>query len=177
MALLNRFLAVLLGLALLAAGALLLAETVAAAAGQPPLLVDRGYLDGQLSELRWTDLPVDVTIAALLGLGALLLLLQLIPRPPESLPLGELHGRRAEIDRKSIASVLATRAEDDPEVLHAKAKVNRRTATVSAKAMPGADTRTVRDRLVDMVEDTTQSFQLARRLRPWVSVQRSRERS
>jgi hypothetical protein len=177
MAVVNRLLALLLGLALLAAGAVLVVETVAATTGTQVLPIDRGALDSRLSDLQWTDFPVDVTIGVLLGLGALFLLLQLVPRPPDSLPPAAVNGREAEIERKSVATVLAQRASDDPEVLRAKAKIKRRAAHVSAKAQPGADTRTVRDRLVEMVDDTLQPLQLRRRLRPRVSVQRSRERT
>jgi hypothetical protein len=177
MAVLNRLLALLLGLALMAAGALLVVETVAAAVGARVLPIDRGALDSRLADLRWTDFPVDVTLGVLLGLGALFLLLQLIPRAPQSLPLAPVNGRPAEIERRSLASVLASRVGDDPQVLRAKAKVKRRSASISARAQPGADTRAVRDRLAETVDDTLQPIQLARRLRPRVSVQRSRERT
>lgn len=177
MAVVNRLLMVLLGLALAAAGALLVAETVVAALGQPPLLIDRSLADSTAAELSWTDTPVDITIAVLIGLGALLLLLQLVPRQPDALPLRAGQGREAEVERRPLAGLLAARANNDREVLSAKAKVTKRAAAVSVKAQPGTDVRGLRERLGRMVSDSLEPLELARPLRTKVSVSRSRERS
>lgn len=177
MAIVNRVLTLLLGLALAAAGAWLVAETVVAAIGQPPLLIDRSLADSTASELSWTDAPVDIAIAALIGLGALLLILQLIPRQPDSLPLRAGQGREAEVERKPLAGLLAARAGNDREALTAKAKVTKRAATVAVKAQPGADVRALRERLNQMMARTLDPLELASPLRRKVSVSRSRERS
>ncbi len=177
MAVLNRLLAVLFGLALAAAGVILVAETVTAAVSQPPLLLDRSLIDARLSELTWTDWITDLTLAVLIGLGALLLLLQLVPRPPDSLPLRGGDDRTAEVERKPLATLLAQRAGEDPEVLNARAKISRRTATVAAKAQPGADTRAIRMRLESSANAMIEPLQLAQGLRTKVRVSRTRERS
>lgn len=177
MAVLNRLLAVLLGLALAVAGVVLVAETVAAAVSQPPLLVDRAMIDSRLAELSWTDWITDLTIAILIGLGALLLLLQLIPRPPDSLALKGGPGREAELERKPLASLLAARIDEDPEVLRARAKITPRAASVSAKAQPGADTRAMRPRLEATAKSLLEPLQLASPPRTKVRVSRTREKS
>ena len=176
MAVLNRLVWALLGLALAAGAVILAAETIAAAVGQPPLLLDRSLIDSRLAELSWTDIVVDIALAVLIGLGVLLLLLGLIPRPRDTLPLRAGQGREAEIERKPLASLLAARAQNDREVLRASAKVTPRAAAVSAQAIPGADTRAVRDRLTRMVNESIEPLQLARPVRAKVSVSRSRER-
>jgi hypothetical protein len=176
-AVLNRLIWALLGLAVAAVGVILVVETVTAAVRQPPLLVDRSLVDSTLTDLSWTDAAVDIAIASLIGLGLLLLLLGLIPRPPDTLPLRSGEGRQAEIERKPLASLLAARAQADREVLHAKAKVSQRAAVVSVKAQPGADVRALRDRVTRMVSGTLEPLQLAGSVRPKVSVSRSRERS
>lgn len=177
MAVLNRLIWALLGLAVAAAGVILVAETITAAIRQSPLLVDRELIGSTLENMSWTDAAVDIAIAALIVLGLLLLLLGLAPRPPDTLPLQAGQGREAEIERKPLAGLLATRAQADREVLHAKAKVSQRAASVSAKAVPGADVRAVRERLTTMVSETLKPLQLAKPVRPKVSVSRSRERS
>lgn len=177
MAVLNRLFVVLLGLALAAAGVILVAETIAAAAGQPSLLVDRSTVGTGLSELSWTDVEVDIALAVLIVLGGLLLLLQLVPRQPESLPLRSGQGRQAEVERKALAALIAARAANDRDVLDARAAVTRSAAKVDARAVPGVDTRAVRDRLGQMVTETLQPLELTRSLRPRVAVRRTRERS
>jgi len=177
MAVLNRLLAVLFGLALAAIGVILVAETVAAAVAQPPLLVDRGMIDSRLAELSWTDWLTDLTLAILIGLGALLLLLQLVPRPPDALALRGGPGREAEVERKSLASLLAARIGEDPEVLRARAKITPRAASVAAKAQPGADPRALRPRLEAATKSVLDPLQLASPPRTRVRVSRSREKS
>ncbi len=177
MAVLNRSVVVLLGLALAAAGAVLIAETIAAALGQSPLLLDRSMIGSRLAELDWTDIEVDVALAILVGLGALLLLAQLVPRQPDALPLRAGQGRQAEIERKALAGLIAARAGTDRDVLTARADVTRRAAKVDARALPGADTKAIRTRLGQVVSDTLQPLELVHPLRSKVNVRRSRERS
>jgi hypothetical protein len=176
-AILNRIIIVLLGLALAAAGVLLVAETIAAAVSAPPLLLDRSLIDSRLAEMSWTDVEVDVTIAILIGLGALLLLAQLIPRQPDALPLRAGQGREAEVDRKALAGLIAARAGADRDVLSARAEVTRRAAKVDARALPGADVGSARARLGQMLSEALGAIDLARPLRQKVTVRRSRERS
>lgn len=176
MAVLNRLVVVLLGLVLAAAGVLLVAEAIAAAVGQPPLLLDRSFIDSRLSELSWIDLWMDIALAVLIGLGALLLLMQLVPRQPDSLPLRAGQGRQAEIERKPLAGLIAARATNDRDVISARADVSRSAVRVDAKALPGADIQAVKGRLGQIVNDTLQPIELARPLRSKVSVRRTRER-
>jgi hypothetical protein len=174
-AVLNRVLALLLGLALTAAGALLIAETVAAALGQRPLLVDRGQIDETLGQLGWDDaLATGILIGALV-LGGLLLLAQLLPRRPESLPLVSSEGRRAELEGRALASLLTSTVEEDVDVLRGRTRVGRRSARVDVLLYPDADPAAARDRLRKTVREAVEAVQLARNLRTRVRVSRSEE--
>jgi hypothetical protein len=170
MALLNRLLGVLLGLVVAAAGVLLIVETVAAAMNRTPVLVDREVVDSTLSQLSWTDPLLLWVSIGLIVVGALLLLLQLIPRQPATLPLRGYEGRSAEIDRKALGGRLAAIARRDPDVAGAKGKMTKRAAKLSVRAVPGADLTALRDRLVATVTDALASFDLATSAKPKVSV-------
>jgi hypothetical protein len=176
-AVLNRLIAVLLGLALIAAGVILLLETALAGVNRPPLLIDRSLADSRLSELSWTDPEVDIALVALVALGALLLLVQLLPRQPYALPLRGDQGRQGEIERKPLAALLAARAERDSDVVRAQARVSRRKAQLRAWAVPGADIDAIRERLGQHVDKSLNAFQLARPLRTRVAVIQTRERT
>ncbi len=177
MALVNRLLVVLLALALLCGGALLVVETIASLAGADPVLVDAGAATSRASELSWDDPPVTGTAAALIAIGAVLLLLQLLPRQPESLPLQPGADRSAEVDRKALGAHLVRRVRSDEEVLGARATVKRRKVKVRAKAQPGVESRAVKERLTAMVAEDLRGIGLQRPLRTAVGVARSRERT
>lgn len=177
MAFLNRLLGVILGLVIAAAGVVLVLETIWAAAGQPPLLVDRQRVDRVATEqLTWDATPVTWVLVGLVLVGALLLLLQLIPRQPDTLPLADHPDRHASVERKALAAQLGEVVKEDPEVVTARAKVTRRAARVRAKAAPGADVGTLQSRLEASTGSLLSSLQLQQRLRPRVVVTRGRER-
>lgn len=177
MAVVNRLLGVVLGLVIAAAGVLLLLETVWAAAGRPPLLVDRQRVDRVATEqLTWDSTLVTWVLVGLVLVGALLLLLQLVPRQPDTLPLADHPDRHASVERKALAAQLGEVVKEDPEVVTATAKVTRRAARVRAKAAPGADLGALRNRLEATTGGLLSSLQLQQRLRPGVVVTRGRER-
>lgn len=177
MPLVNRLVVVLLALALLCGGLLLVVETIASLAGADPVVVDAGDVTTRTSELSWDDPLVTGTAAVLIAIGAVLLLLQVLPRQPESLPLEPGTDRSAEVDRKALGAHLVRLVRTDEEVLGARATVTRRKAKVRAKTQPGVETRAVKERLAAMVAEDLDATGLQRPLRPAVGVARSRERS
>ena len=177
MALLNRLLGVLLGLAVAAAGVLVIVETVVAALGRPPLVVDRQLVHSTLSQLSWTD-PLLLSLSVgLIAVGAVLLLLQLIPRRPATLPLRTYEGRSAAVDRKALGGRLVEVAQRDRDVAGAKAKMTKRAAKLAVRAVPGADVAGVRDRVTTAVVGALESYELASNPKPKVSVSPTRARS
>lgn len=178
MAFVNRLLGVVLGLALVAAGVILVLETAWVAAGQPPLLVDRDRIGETLGgeQLTWASTLATGVLLGLVLVGLLLLVLQLVPRQPTALAIDGADGRSAAVDRKALASQLRAAVTEDREVLGARSTVTKRKATVRARAVPGAETADVRSRLQETVGSTLAALQLDGRVRPTVSVSRSRER-
>ncbi len=177
MSVLNRLLMILLGLGVLVLGGLLIAETVADIAGQP-LLIDRDRIGSTMRGLDWQDTELLPVWVAMIAIGLLLLLLSLIRGQPSVLPLpvtGE--GRYADVNRRSVASILTEVAQDDEGVRSASATVTPRAAAIEVVARPGADTRAVKQRVEEAVADRLDHLQLSGTVKPRVSVTRSRERS
>jgi len=164
-----------LGLALAALGVLVLAETVLAGLGRPPLLVDPGGIGSTARALSWDDpglLPVWV---GLIAAGVVLWLLAGLRGQPGVIPLPAGEGRYADINRRSVGSVLADVAQDQDGVRSASASLTRSAARVEVVVRPGADVRAVRQRVESAVTDRLAGLQLER-VRPRVSLSRSRER-
>lgn len=178
MAFVNRLLGVLLGLAIAVAGIILLLETAWAIAGQPPLLVDRDQVAQTLGseQLTWASTLVTSILVGLVLVGLLLLVLQLVPRQPATLAVEGADGRSASVDRKALAGQLRAAVAEDREVLGARSTVTKHKATVRARAVPGAEAAAVRSRLEETVRSNLAALQLDQRVRPVVSVARSRER-
>jgi hypothetical protein len=85
----NRLLAALLALALLAGGLLAAAEIVYGGARGRPLVVPwDDWFDGARNN-DWSSREVRVLSLVLLAVGAALLLLQVLRRGPQSLPVGD----------------------------------------------------------------------------------------
>lgn len=177
MALLNRLLGLLLGLALAFAGGLLAAEAVVAALGRPPLLIDRQGAASTLEGLGWNDSLATAVLVGLVVVGALLLIAQLVPRTPDALPLRSDRSRTAEVDRKALGARLSTIALADGEVIGAKTRVGRRRAKVRAKAQPGAEVKQVRKRVIQAEHEAVAALELANGFTTKVKVGRVRERS
>jgi hypothetical protein len=151
MRLVNRLLAVVLGLALLAGGLLLAAEAGLAAAGRRPWLV---RFDTWLTPLRQTTLgdPIVPTIAlAVAALGLLLLIVQVRPWAPRLLAIRRRTGvepvhwsvYRRSVEREVCAAV-DTVAGVTETTARLRGKRSRWRLTVSPRGR--ADSRTqVRD--------------------------------
>jgi hypothetical protein len=176
MAVLNRLLVLLLGVAVLALGALLIAETVAELANQQ-LLVDHQQVGSTMRELTWAAPDLLPVWVVLIAVGALLLILQLVPRTPAWLPLPSTgEGHSADVSRRSVGSLLTDVARDADGVRSARATVTPRAARVDVVARPGADVEAVRGQVEQAVSERLAALRLGEQVTPRVSVARSRER-
>lgn len=176
MAVLNRLLAVVLGAAVAGLGVLLIVEPIMSLVGQRPLVVAPDTITSRLDDLTWDASLVTTTALILLAIGVVLLLPQMVSRPPEELPLLGEADRTAAIDRRALAGRLVHLAREDRAVLSAKASVSAKRARLSVKAQPGADEGPLRGRLESAVGDALESYEVAGPLTYKVVVSRSRER-
>jgi hypothetical protein len=177
MAVINRLLGLLVGLALLAAGLILIAETALAAMGRAGWLVDRDALGDAAGQLQWADHTV-VGVAAIVAVASLALaLLQLWParaRPVAMSPHGA--DRRDAIAGKGLERLLRRAAAEDDDVVGADVAVRRRKAKVKVRVPADADARAVRMRVARRVQDRLDALGLERPISPRVKTQRSKER-
>lgn len=149
MTIVNRLIALALGLGLLVLAIVVTAEVALGLLDREPWLVDGQAVDTTLSALRWADGRVLVAAAAALVVGVILLVAQLTPRPPVSLRLRDDRANRvARVERRSLAGCLAEAAREDPEVTGASARVGRRRARIDARVIRGSDRRRARDRVL-----------------------------
>lgn len=177
MEVINRLLGLLLGLALLAAGLLIIVETAVVAAGRSGWLVDREVWGEAVGQLQWDDrnLVVVATIVAVLGLA--LALLQLWPARPRFLPLSPRgQARRDAIDGRGLQELLRRAAAQDHDVMKAYVAVRRRKAKVKVRTPSDADSKAVRARVKQQVRARVDALDLKRPISPRVKVERSRER-
>jgi hypothetical protein len=143
----NRLLGLVLGLAVAAAGVVVVGEVALAISDREPWLVDRSALDRHFSQLTWTNRDVLPVSVLLIVIGLVLLVLQLKPRRPSTLRLPSDELRRASIERRGVEGRLATVAQQEDDVVRASAKVSRSRATVDVTAEHGTDQEAIGRRL------------------------------
>lgn len=167
----NRLIAAVLALGLIAAGLLSTAEVVLAALGLAPLVVPyESWLDTARGS-SYGDRSVIVAAIALVALGLVLIVLQLLRRLPLSYSLSNKHdGAEAQIDRGSLEQVAARAARDVDGVQKARCRATRSRLAVSAT--------TGRDEIIGLdgkiraaVEDRLQALEPARAMAVAVKVQ------
>ena len=123
---LDRMIALLLGLALAAAAVLAGIETMELVLGRAPLVIPRHAWDQGLRSQQWNSTDVVVTSAILAGVGALLVVLQLVRRRPVRLALRSRPGQRAWVSRKGLARRLGHDVARLDVVTSAKVRGGRR---------------------------------------------------
>lgn len=173
--LVNRLLAGLLSLAVVAVTVLLVAELVQWARGEPSLLVPWREWGASLADLRVGDGRLLAVAAAVAVVGLLLLLFELVPRRPTSRPVEPLGpGVRTVVTAQGLRSAAVSAARDVAGIREASASVGRR------KVMVQAQTR-ARDRVPELtqevrnsVEQALASLRLESRLRVRVDVEEER---
>ena len=129
----NRVLAVVVALALIALATLVPVEIARAALGRPPWLVPWEQWRSTLAATTWQDGWVRAVLIGLVVLGLLLLLAQLKPRRPTTLALQQLTADvAAGTTRRSLQQSLSHAATAVDGVARASAKAGRRRVTVTA---------------------------------------------
>ncbi|MCW3815168.1 hypothetical protein ONA91_11950 [Micromonospora sp. DR5-3] len=118
----NRIATLLLAVALLAAGALAVAEGLLAALGRPGLLIHRWY--ATLTTTRWQDAPVRAVAAGVALFGLVVLAAELRRWRPARLRLAAddgWHLHRRSVERRLARAVCAV-----PSVRRARVRLRRR---------------------------------------------------
>lgn len=130
----NRILAALVALAVIVFGIIIPVEIIRAAFGRRHWLLPWETLTTNLTRDSWQSGPVRAVLICV-AIGLLLLLAQLKPRRPSSLPLTSLTpGVEASTTRSSMRQVLQHAATEVDGVSSATATVSRRKAKVTARA-------------------------------------------
>lgn len=135
MRLTNRFLAVLVALALLVFGVLVVAEIVwvLALGGSQELLLPYPALAEYLAELRWDSGAARAILIGLVLVGLLLIVAELRRSKPGLLTLASSGGPvTAGVDRRTLQKAAAAAATDVDGISSARARVSRRRISVSA---------------------------------------------
>jgi len=142
MRVIERFLSLLLALAVVVGSVLLALEVGWAVAGRAPLLIKwRGaYTSG--GSHAWDTAPARITAAVMVAVGLLLLIAELKPRRAPRLKMTSTDPNiDAAITRRSLRATLLTGAKQVDGVTGAKVKVSKRKANVKAVSRLGsADT-------------------------------------
>ncbi len=138
----ERFLSLLLALAIVVGSVLLALEVGSAAAGKPPLLIDwrTAYASGGRN--AWDTTPARILAVVLLVVGLLLLVVELKPRRAPRLAMVSTDPHTdAAITRRSLRATLLNGARQVDGISDAKAKIGKRKINVSAVSRLGsADT-------------------------------------
>lgn len=159
---LDRLIAMLAGLALVAAGGLLAVEAVLVAANRPAWLIPRHRWHQDLRVLAWDDRTIRASSVVMIALGALLLGAQLIPRRPLRFPLRGRTGRTAWLSRRGLQHHLERTASQDPDAATGRARVGRRRALIDVGVAPRADRRALAQRLDETGRRTVDQLGLVR---------------
>ena len=177
MTVVNRMLALVVGLALLAAGMVTVTEVVAARLGRPPWVVPTTVWDQTLGALRWDDPSVVWVLIGTLVIGLLLLLLELWPHRPQVLALQQASpDMTAAVDRRGLQEHLRQVIVEDPAVTTARVQAGKRKVVVEAAVPPSEDTAAVRQRLHSRLTEALERLNLQRPVRPTVRLNRGEER-
>ncbi len=170
MSVLNRILAALTALALLAAAVIGIVEIALAALDLPPWIVPVDDWATWLRERVWTDIVVRVVLAGILILGLLLLVVGLRRGRPSTLPLSSASpGVTFTASRRSVESVLAATARRTDGVTTADASAKRRDVRIDATTQM-RDPGDLQSRVASAVEDRLADIGLSDQLRPTVRV-------
>jgi hypothetical protein len=160
----ERFLSLLLALAVIAGSALLALEVGWAAVGRSPLLIDwrTAYASGNRN--AWDTTPIRNLAIVLVAVGLLLLIAELKPRRAPRLELASTDPYTdAAITRRSLRATLLNGARQVDGISDAKAKVSKRKINVRAVSRLGtADTaKGLTGDLESALRDRLDALQLA----------------
>lgn len=136
----DRFLALVLALALAAAGGLLAVEAALLAAGDDAWLVPRARWERSLGELAWDDGAVQVAAGTAVAVGVVVVALQLLPRRPRRIRLAGDPGRDVWLSREGLQRRVARAVVDaHDEVVGARVRARRRRVAVRGTVVASSD--------------------------------------
>ena len=170
MRVLNRFLSLVLGLVIAAAAAVAGIEAVLLVAGQPSLVVPRARWAHYLGGASWTSTWVEVPAIILLAVGAVLALLQLIPRRPVRLAARSTARREIWVSRRGLGRRLAADVAGIDSVMQARTKVTRHAVKSRVTVAQGTSVPEVRSQVNQAVKTTVEQLGVTTRLRPKTKV-------
>lgn len=177
MPLVNRLLALVLGLALAVAGVIAIIEVSLLLGAHQPWLVDRTAWHESLEQLRWSDRPMTLGLTIALACGLALAFLQLVPRQPARLALDDAaEDRSTSVSRRGLQDRLREVVSGDPEVVEARVKVSRSRAAVRASVHRSTEPADVRRRLSESLYGSLDELALSHRLRVQVQLDESKAR-
>lgn len=157
----NRIVAAVLALALLAGGVLVAAEIVVAAFGRDPWVVPHDRWYRSLLDHSWDDDASRWVFIGLVAAGLALLALQVARRRPGTLPLSA-GGAPADLGRRSLERSLVRSATSVDGVSRAKVRVSPDRADVKA-VTNRRQVAEVEPRLSQAVEQRVRALGLARK--------------
>lgn len=164
--LVNRALAVLVSLALVAVAALTAVEVVRWSLDEPYWLVPWGSWGGWLADVRADDPALVAAAAGVALVGLLLLVFELKPRRPNSLAaaplLPDVH---TVVSRKGLSSAATTAARSVSGIASAEASVRRSRIDVTARTRARDGGKAMRERVRTAVEASLADLELQRRPR------------
>ena len=172
MRLLLRLLAPLLGLALAAAGALLVIEVVAAwvrPATGSGLLVPWPEWRGTLENLSWDEYPVPAIAVAVAVVGLLLLLIGLLARRSDVVLAAPAEEMTVTTSPRVLARLVGRRVRAGEDVASAAVTASRRRVAVTAQSWADPDPQ-LRESIAAGVEELLDELPLQQRPRVTVRV-------
>lgn len=167
MRVLNRLLAFVLALAIIATAVILAVEVVAKAFGGKAVILSwhGAYTAGERD--TWDSSGVRAILGAAALLGLILLLSQLAPRRPTRLPLNkDATSVDAALTRRAVGDVLADAALDVEGVSKAKTRLKRHTAKLAVTTRFGDQTGadSLRPEIRQHVDERLASLRLRRKV-------------
>lgn len=172
---LDRIIALVVALAVAALGALVTIETTLLHRGDERWLVPRERWDRWLSEARWGDDAIQVAAAVTIGVGAVLVLVQLVPRRPKRFALTSDEGRSSWLGREGLQRLVARAVLDaHDEVQGTRVRARRRRIDVRSTVVASSDDTTPA-RVHSTVTDAIAALGLVRT--PGVKVRLARNRT
>lgn len=159
---LDRVLALAAALAIAATGTVVAVETSLLARGDDPWIVPRRRWDRWLSEARWDDPGIRLVASVTVGVAAVVVLLQLLPRRPRRLALTSTPGRSDWIGRDGLQRIVARAVLDaHDEVVATRVRIGRRRVDVRGTVVASSDATTP-DRVHETVSTTVAAVHLVR---------------
>jgi hypothetical protein len=174
MRIVNRLLALVVGLALAAAAAVAIIEMVTALTGNAAI-VPRERWASVLAELRWDDPTLVAAATGLVLAGLVLLGVELTPARPRQFALRGSIDAAASIDRRGLQERLRHVALRDADVVAADVRIRRR-AKVRASVPPDTDRRACRQRVLDATTSAIDELGLTRPPTVRAQIVKARER-